>query len=110
MVFLFFGGKGCLGGGGELILDPPTGFLISNLPKHSISPGSCPVVYVLPQSQGAHHAFLLDSLASLAPACCVPVQKFLEAFMLYKALISLPASEGLTGQFGLTLLYQRSPS
>lgn len=96
--------------GGQLILDPPIGFLISNLPKHSTSPGSCPVIYVLPHSLGAHQAFLLDYLASLAPACCVPVQKFLELFMLYKALISPPASEGLTGQFGLTLPYQQPSS
>lgn len=75
------------------------------LPKHSSSPDSGPVPYdLIPKV--LTHAFLLDSLASLAPAGCIPDQKFPEGFTNYKALISSPASEGLTGQFGLTLPYQ----
>lgn len=34
---------------GVLILDPPIGFLMANLPEHSSSPGSCPVIYLIPK-------------------------------------------------------------
>lgn len=95
---------------GVLILDPPISFFIANLPEHSSSPGSCPVIYLIPKmlTQPFYqvllvHPWLLPALSlfrgSQKPSCS-PQQ--------HESRCQPPRV--LQGQFGPTLPYQWWPS